>query len=77
MTIVRALVLAGNSVVVVEHEEAMIRAADHVIGSGPEPGHRQSNVVFDVNQMLGDAGSITGAYFSGRRTIKAPARGRP
>ncbi len=79
VTIIRALVLAGNSVVVVEHDEAMIRAADHVIEIGPEPGTRGGNVVFqgNVNQMLGDAGSITGAYFSGRRTIKAAGPRRP
>jgi excinuclease ABC subunit A len=79
VTIIRALVLAGNSVVVVEHDEAMIRAADHVIEIGPEPGARGGNVVFQgtVNQMLGDPDSITGAYFSGRRRITASNPRRP
>ena len=77
--IIRSLVDAGNSVVVVEHDEAMIRAADHVIEIGPEPGHRGGNVVFEgtVGQMLRSEASITGDYFSGRRTIAAPQRRRP
>ena len=77
--IIRALVVAGNSVVVVEHDEAMIRAADHVIEIGPEPGARGGHVVFEgtVPRMLGDPDSITGAYFSGRRRIEATTARRP
>ncbi len=72
--IIRTLVAAGNTVVVVEHDESMIRAADHVIEIGPEPGARGGHVVFEgtVAGMLRDAASITGAYFSGRRRIEAP-----
>ena len=40
IAIIRTLTDAGNTVVVVEHDEAMIRAADHVIEVGPEPGSR-------------------------------------
>ena len=40
VAILRSLVDAGNTVVVVEHDESMIRAADHVIEIGPEPGAR-------------------------------------
>ncbi len=60
----------------VEHDEAMIRAADHVIEIGPEPGARGGHVVFEgtVARMLQDAQSITGAYFSGRRRIAARRR---
>jgi excinuclease ABC subunit A len=77
--IIRTLVAAGNTVVVVEHDESMIRAADHVIEIGPEPGARGGHVVFEgtVAAMLGDARSITGAYFSGRRRIAAPPARRP
>ena len=79
ITIIRSLVDSGNTVVVVEHDEAMIRAADHVLEIGPEPGIRGGNVVFQgsVAQMLRDSRSITGAYFSGRRTIEARAGRRP
>ena len=79
VAIIRSLVDAGNSVVVVEHDESIIRAADHVIEIGPEPGDRGGNVVFQgpVERMLQDPQSITGAYFSGRRTIAEPAGRRP
>ena len=77
--IIRTLVAAGNSVVVVEHDESMIRAADHVIEIGPEPGARGGHVVFEggVARMLGDPHSITGAYFSGRLRIAPPPQRRP
>ena len=54
IAIIRSLAGAGNSVVVVEHDEAMIRAADHVIEIGPEPGARGGHVVFQgtVPEML-------------------------
>jgi len=79
VAIIRTLVGAGNTVIVVEHDEAMIRAADHVIEIGPEPGERGGNVVFQgtVAQMLRDPVSITGAYFSGRRRIAIPGARRP
>ncbi len=79
VAIIRSLVRAGNTVVVVEHDESMIRAADHVIEIGPEPGARGGHVVFQgtVAQMLRDPVSITGAYFSGRRRIGRPEARRP
>jgi excinuclease ABC subunit A len=78
VAIIRSLVAAGNTVVVVEHDESMIRAADHVIEIGPEPGACGGHVVFQgsVGQMLRDTESITGAYFSGRRRIANPAARR-
>ncbi len=77
--IIRSLTDAGNTVVVVEHDEAMIRAADHVIEVGPEPGSRGGRIVFEgpVAAMLRAPASITGAYFSGRETVAVPAARRP
>ena len=74
VAIIRSLVDAGNTVVVVEHDESMIRAADHVIEIGPEPGARGGQVVFQgtVERMLGDPRSITGAYFSGTAADRGP-----
>ncbi|HEY3754892.1 MAG TPA: excinuclease ABC subunit UvrA [Opitutaceae bacterium] len=74
ISIVRTLTDAGNTVVVVEHDEAMIRAADHVVEIGPEPGERGGHVVFqgNVSGMLDSKQSVTGAYLSGRRTIPPP-----
>ena len=77
--IIRSLTAAGNTVIVVEHDEAMIRAADHVIEVGPEPGARGGNIVFQgpVSGLLRSPDSITGAYLSGRRQVALPASRRP
>ena len=74
VAVIRSLTEAGNTVVVVEHDEAMIRAADHAIEIGPEPGARGGRLVFEgpVSGMLSAPGSITGAYLSGRETIPTP-----
>jgi len=79
IAIVRTLTDAGNTVVVVEHDEAMIRAADHVLEIGPEPGARGGHVVFQggLDELLVSPTSLTGAYLSGRRQIAAPGSRRP
>ena len=78
ISIIRTLTDAGNTVVVVEHDEAMIRAADHVIEVGPAPGSRGGHIVFagPVSALLASPASITGAYFSGRETIPTPTTRR-
>ncbi len=79
IAIIRTLTDTGNTVVVVEHDEAMVRAADHVIEVGPEPGSRGGNIVFQgsLGGLLASPVSITGAYLSGRETIGAPHDRRP
>ncbi|HEX2855131.1 MAG TPA: excinuclease ABC subunit UvrA [Opitutaceae bacterium] len=79
IAIIRTLTDAGNTVVVVEHDEAMIRAADHTIEVGPEPGSRGGHIVFQgtIPGMLASPASITGAYLSGRQTIELPGARRP
>ncbi len=79
IAIIRSLTDAGNTVVVVEHDETMIRAADHIIEVGPEPGARGGHIVFSgpLPQLLSSKTSITGAYLSGRETIPTPATRRP
>jgi excinuclease ABC subunit A len=79
IAIIRTLTDTGNTVVVVEHDEAMIRAADHVIEVGPEPGGRGGHIVFQgtVPAMLTSPDSITGKYFSGRESIETPSTRRP
>lgn len=76
--IIRTLTDTGNTVVVVEHDEAMIRAADYVIEVGPEPGARGGNIVFkgNVSQMLRSSESVTGTYLSGRACVELPAKRR-
>jgi excinuclease ABC subunit A len=67
----------GNSVVVVEHDEETIRAADHVVDFGPGAGTQGGRVVFDgpADEVEGSAG-LTGEYLSGKRRIEVPARRR-
>jgi excinuclease ABC subunit A len=79
IAIIRTLTDAGNTVVVVEHDEAMIRAADHLIEVGPEPGTRGGHIVFqgELPELLRSEASITGRYLSGRDSIAAPATRRP
>ena len=76
--IIRSLTDAGNTVVVVEHDEAMIRAADCVVEVGPAPGAAGGRIVFQgsVPGMLASPDSITGAYFSGRLSVPVPAARR-
>ncbi len=79
IAIIRTLTDTGNTVVVVEHDEAMIRAADHVLEVGPTPGSRGGHIVFqgDVPQLLASDAAITGAYLSGRERIEIPGTRRP
>ncbi|MBN1395554.1 MAG: excinuclease ABC subunit UvrA, partial [Pirellulales bacterium] len=69
----------GNTVVVVEHDEDTIRAADHVVDFGPGPGVRGGRIVAagSVEQLAQAKNSITGQYLSGRRRIEVPERRRP
>ncbi|NOZ02345.1 MAG: excinuclease ABC subunit UvrA [Deltaproteobacteria bacterium] len=68
----------GNTVVVVEHDRDAIMSADHVIEFGPGAGRRGGNVVFEGTPagMLKSSESLTGAYFSGRKTIPVPQKRR-
>ena len=75
----RHLADIGNTVIIVEHDEDMIRAADHVLDIGPGPGVHGGRVVAagTVAEICGTPGSITGDYLSGRRRIEVPAKRRP
>ncbi len=72
--IVRTLTDSGNTVVLVEHDDSMIRAADHVIEIGPEPGAHGGHLVFQGSQaqLLRSKKSITGQYLSGKQQIPVP-----
>ena len=69
----------GNSVLVVEHDEETILAADHVVDMGPGAGLNGGQVVFQGTpaEMLTDPHSLTGKYLSGRLGIPLPTRRRP
>jgi excinuclease ABC subunit A len=69
----------GNSVVVVEHEEGLLRAADQLIEIGPGAGDRGGKVVFQgpLDAMLKPGASVTGDFLAGRRGISIPEHRRP
>ncbi|WP_404980382.1 excinuclease ABC subunit UvrA [Caballeronia sp. LZ019] len=66
----------GNSVIVVEHDEDMIRMADYVVDMGPGAGEHGGVIVAQgtPNQVQKDPNSITGQYLSGKRTIGYPEK---
>ncbi len=66
----------GNSVIVVEHDEDMIRMADYVVDMGPGAGEHGGVIVAQgtPDQVQKDANSITGQYLSGKRTIAYPEK---
>ena len=66
---------AGNTLVVVEHDPALMLAADRIIDMGPGPGERGGQVVFDGSvQQLYKADTLTGAYLGRRKHIDAGLR---
>ena len=70
----------GNTLIVVEHDEATILEADHIVDIGPAAGERGGEIVYsgDLKGLLECEDSLTGAYLSGRRTIPVPeVRRRP
>lgn len=64
----------GNTLIVVEHDEDTMYAADYIVDIGPGAGRNGGEVVFEgtIDQLLRDERSITGAYLSGRKAIPVP-----
>jgi excinuclease ABC subunit A len=70
----------GNTLIIVEHDEATIAAADTIVDIGPGAGEHGGEIVYagDLKGLLEDERSITGAFLSGRRRIPLPeVRRRP
>jgi excinuclease ABC subunit A len=69
----------GNTVLVVEHDEDMIRAADHVVDMGPGAGVHGGYVMAQGTcaEVMATPGSLTGEYLSGKREIAVPTRRTP
>lgn len=69
----------GNSVIVIEHEEDIMRAADEIIDMGPEAGLHGGQVVFQGNhdELLREKNSLTAQYLNGDMRISAPTLIRP
>ncbi len=68
----------GNTVLIVEHDEAMMRAADHIIDMGPGAGEKGGHVVVagTLEDVIECPESITGQYLNGARQIPLPPRRR-
>ena len=64
----------GNTLIVVEHDEDTIRAADSIVDIGPKAGVHGGEIVSqgDLNNLLNSENSLTGAYLSGKRVITTP-----
>jgi len=79
--VLRRLQGIGNTVIVVEHDEEIMRAADNIIDVGPLAGSHGGNIIYQgtVEKLLtgnGDTQSLTYAYLTGRKSIPVPKRRR-
>jgi len=69
----------GNSVIVVEHDQGIIRSADYIVDLGPGAGEHGGRVMATgtPEQIMADSRSLTGSYLSGNLTIPVPGRRHP
>jgi excinuclease ABC subunit A len=76
--ILRRLSRLGNTVIVVEHDEDIIKSADHIIDIGPAAGAHGGEVVVQgsFSDVIGCADSVTGEYLSGKKRIALPVQRR-
>ncbi len=75
----KTLTQHGNSVIVVEHDQATIEAADYIVDFGPRAGDFGGEIVAAGTpaEIRATPGSLTGAYLSGRKSIEIPLHRRP
>jgi excinuclease ABC subunit A len=77
ISVIKSLKAIGNTVVVVEHDEEMIRAADYLIDMGPEAGSFGGEVVFSGEpNALSKSSSLTAKYLLGKESIEIPTHRR-
>ncbi|OKS88029.1 excinuclease ABC subunit UvrA [Mucilaginibacter polytrichastri] len=78
ITVLKLLRDAGNTVLVVEHEEEIMQAADYLIDIGPEAGTHGGELIFagTYDEIITDSDSLTGKYLSRREEIVIPAHRR-
>lgn len=74
ISVLKSLRDVGNTVLVVEHEEEIMKAADHIIDIGPEAGTHGGKLVFTgtYDEIIADNTSLTGRYLSGKEEIAVP-----
>ena len=68
----------GNSVLIVEHDEAIMRSADHIVDLGPGAGEHGGEVIVSgsVQTVISTSESVTGQYLSGTKSIEVPRKRR-
>jgi excinuclease ABC subunit A len=68
----------GNTVLVVEHDAEMMRAADHILDIGPAAGELGGRIIYegDFDKLLSNEGSLTARYLRGEAEIKGPKQRR-
>ncbi|MDB5008229.1 MAG: excinuclease subunit [Mucilaginibacter sp.] len=78
ISVLKSLRDVGNTVLVVEHEEEIMKAADHIIDIGPEAGTHGGNLMFSgtYDEIIKDDNSLTGRYLSGKEKIAIPTSRR-
>ncbi len=78
ISVLQSLRNLGNTVIVVEHEEEIIKAADHIIDIGPFAGRLGGELIFngDAKTILKDKNSLTGRYLTGKEKIPVPKHRR-
>jgi excinuclease ABC subunit A len=76
--VLKSLRDVGNTVIVVEHEQEMMEAADYILDIGPAAGIHGGELVFagSYEQILKDKNSLTGQYLSGTKEIAVPTKRR-
>lgn len=80
VNVLKNLKSLGNTVIVVEHDEAIIRAADQILDVGPHAGNQGGELIFQgsVQELLKDGDNLTADYLNGRRLIPPdPERRQP
>jgi excinuclease ABC subunit A len=78
ISVLKSLRDVGNTVLVVEHEEEIMKAADHIIDIGPAAGTHGGELIFSgtYDEIIKDDNSLTGRYLSGKEEIAIPASRR-
>ncbi len=78
ISVLKSLRDVGNTVIIVEHEEEIMQAADYLIDIGPEAGTHGGELIFEgtYDEILKDPISLTGKYLSRREEIAIPAHRR-
>jgi len=78
ITVLKSLRDVGNTVIVVEHDEDIIKAADEIIDLGPFAGHLGGELVFqgDIKALYNDKKSLTAQYLNGIEKIEVPEKRR-